>query len=97
MLWVKDLKEILLIFVKVTIQNIFAFKVQNIINYFNSWNYNFNDERKNIEELSKGKTVFFISRNEGSPNLFHGFSEIINFLSIMYIKFKTRRYTNSIS
>ena len=55
------------------------------VNYFNSWNYNYNDESINIEELSKGKTVFFISRNEDSPNIFHGFSEIVNCLSIMYI------------
>ena len=54
-------------------------------NYFNSWNYISDDENNDIEELAPGKTVFFISRNEDSPNLFHGFSEIINCLSIIYI------------
>ena len=55
------------------------------INYFDSWNYINNDKNIEVEELAPGKTIFFISRNEDSPNLFHGFSEIINCLSIIYL------------
>ena len=41
-------------------------------NYFNSWNYNYSlKEGEKIEELAPNKTVFLLSRNEGSPNLFH--------------------------
>ena len=54
-------------------------------NYFNSWNYENIYENGEVEELAPGKTVFLISRNEDSPNLFHGFSEFINSLSIMYL------------
>ena len=53
-------------------------------NYFKAWNYKYN-EKEELEELSPGKTVFFISRNQDSPNLFHGGSEFINALSIMYL------------
>ena len=35
--------------------------------------------------LSPGKTILFISRNQDSPNIFHGLSEIINVLCIMYL------------
>ena len=49
--------------------------------YFNSWNYNYKKQNEAIEELAPGKTVFFISRNQDSPNLFHGNSEIINAIS----------------
>ena len=52
--------------------------------YFQSWNYNFdNDNNEKLEELASGKTIFFISRNQDSPNLFHGSSELINAISIM--------------
>ena len=52
--------------------------------YFNSWNYykhnndiiNYNKDL--IKELSPGKTVFILSRNQDSPNLFHGGSEFIS-------------------
>ena len=37
------------------------------------------------EELAPGKTIFFLSRNQDSPNLFHGGSELINVISIMYL------------
>ena len=55
--------------------------------YFNSWNYDYNlqDENEQLEELAPGKVVFFISRNQDSPNLFHGNSEIINAISMMYL------------
>ena len=53
--------------------------------YFDSWNYSDNKENIDFEELAPNKTVFFISRNEDSPNLFHGFSEIINSLSVIYL------------
>jgi hypothetical protein len=52
--------------------------------YFQSWNYNYdNDNNEKLEELASGKTIFFISRNQDSPNLFHGSSELINAISIM--------------
>jgi len=53
------------------------------VRYFNSWNYEYNDDKEKIEELSPGKTIFFISRNQDSPNIFHGNSEIINVISMM--------------
>ena len=55
--------------------------------YFNSWNYDydFEKETEQIEELAPGKTVFLISRNQDSPNLFHGNSEIINVISMFYL------------
>jgi hypothetical protein len=54
-------------------------------NYFNSWNYNYENKNDYIKELSPGKTILFINRNQDSPNIYHGVSEIINVLSIMYI------------
>ena len=53
-------------------------------NYFESWNYQYEKETEDIKELSPGKIILFISRNQDSPNIFHGLSEIINVLSIMY-------------
>lgn len=55
------------------------------VNYFDSWNYTNDYKNNEFEELAPGKTIFFISRNEDSPNLFHGFSEIINCLSVIYL------------
>ena len=52
--------------------------------YFQAWNYNYNEDEK-LEELAPGKTIFFISRNQDSPNLYHGGSEFINSLSTMYL------------
>ena len=52
--------------------------------YVNSWKYSEYQE-KNIEELAPGKTIFFISRNQDSPNLFHGGSEFINAFALMKI------------
>ena len=65
-------------------------KVKNVLEnyneiyntYFNSWNYNYK-VKENLEELAPNKTVLFLSRNQDSPNLFHGNSEIINVISIM--------------
>ena len=51
--------------------------------YFSSWNYNYKINNEILEELSPGKTILFLSRNQDSPNLFHGNSEIINVISIM--------------
>ena len=63
-----------------------SFKYNKIYNtYFNSWNYEYNINNENLDELAPGKTVFFISRNEDSPNLFHGYSEIINVLAMIYL------------
>ena len=50
--------------------------------YFNSWNYKYKKKEK-IKELSPGKTIFFISRNQDSPNLYHGNSEIVNVIAMM--------------
>jgi hypothetical protein len=50
--------------------------------YFNSWNYKYN-KKEDLEELAPNKTILFISRNQDSPNLFHGNCEIINVISIM--------------
>ena len=52
-------------------------------NYFDSWNYNYKYNEK-YEELARGKIIFFISRNQDSPNLYFGFSGIINALSMIY-------------
>lgn len=55
-------------------------------NYFDSWDYDDEDEKINdLEELAPGKTIFLISRNQDSPNLFHGLSELINSLAIIYL------------
>ena len=53
--------------------------------YFDAWNYDYDINKENLEELAPGKTVFFISRNQDSPNLFHGNSEIINVLAMIYL------------
>ena len=55
-------------------------------NYFNSWNYDYDvNENKNEEELAPGKTIFFVSRNQDSPNLYHGGSEFVNVVSLVYL------------
>lgn len=52
--------------------------------YFNSWNYKYDQkDEKVLEELAPGKTIFFISRNQDSPNIFHGDSELINVVATM--------------
>ena len=53
--------------------------------YFDGWNYDYPEDDKNLEELAPGKTIFFISRNQDSPNFFHGASEFINALALMYL------------
>lgn len=54
--------------------------------YFNGWDYDYKNSNKDIyEELAPGKIVFFLSRNQDSPNLYHGGSEFINALSLMYL------------
>ena len=55
--------------------------------YGDSWNYEYNSKNENeqLEELAPGKTVFLMSRNQDSPNLFHGSSEIINVISMLYL------------
>ena len=54
-------------------------------NYLDSWDYEYKKENEQIKELSPGKTILFISRNQDSPNLFHGISELINAIGIMYL------------
>ena len=51
-------------------------------NYLNSWNYK-NNKEEELSELSPGKTIFFLSRNQDSPNLYHGSCELINALIMM--------------
>ena len=55
--------------------------------YENSWNYDYDIENENepLEELAPGKTVLLLSRSQDSPNLFHGTSEIINVISMLYL------------
>ena len=57
------------------------------MSYLNSWNYINNDDInfKIEKELFPNKTIFIISRNQDSPNLFHGGSEFINAFAIMKI------------
>ena len=38
-----------------------------------------------MEELAPGKTVLLLSRSQDSPNLFHGNSEFINVISMLYL------------
>ena len=52
--------------------------------YFDGWNYDYK-EKEDEEELAPGKTIFFLSRNQDSPNLYHGGSEFINALSLVYL------------
>ena len=40
--------------------------------YFNAWDYEFKENMKEIEELAPGKTIFLLSRNNNSPNMYHG-------------------------
>ena len=54
--------------------------------YFDGWEYiKNNSDTATYEELAPGKTIFFLSRNQDSPNLYHGGSEFINALSLMYL------------
>ena len=53
--------------------------------YLNSWNYEYNSENEELEELAPGKTIFLLHRNQDSPNLYHGNCEIINVISMMYL------------
>ena len=52
--------------------------------YFDSWNYNYEYPKMGEEELIPGKTIFFISRNQDSSNLFFGGAGIINAISMMH-------------
>ena len=53
-------------------------------NYFNSLNYDYKNKKEDIKELAPGKTILLLSRNQDSPNIFHGLSEIINVICTMY-------------
>ena len=68
--------------IKCDYQNNVTFYDKIYENYFNSWNYNYNNKKE--EELAPGKTVFFISRNQDSPNLYFGGAGIMNALAMMY-------------
>ena len=57
----------------------------NYYRYLESWNYEYDNNNEEMEELAPGKTIFFMSRNQDSPNLFHGGSEFINAICIMYL------------
>ena len=69
---------------KCKVQNNFRAYSSIYNNYFNSWNYDYENKSEEMKELSPGKTVLLISRNQDSPNIYHGLSEVINVLSIMY-------------
>lgn len=58
---------------------------ENYITYINSWDYEYKDNMEGVEELAPGKIVFFMSRSQDSPNLFHGTSDLVNAISIMNI------------
>ena len=53
--------------------------------YFNAWDYEYKENMENVEELAPGKTIFLLSRNYDSGNMYHGGCEIINAISLMYI------------
>ena len=61
----------------------FPFNHEMYDRYINSWNYNYKSNEK-YEELAPNKTVFFMSRNQDSPNLFWGGAGIINALTVIY-------------
>ncbi len=52
--------------------------------YFNAWDYSYNNRAETYEELAPNKTIFFISRNQDSPNIFWGGAGIINALAMIY-------------
>ena len=52
--------------------------------YMNGWNYEYNG-KESLEELAPGKVIFFLSRNQDSPNLYHGGSEFMNAISMLYL------------
>ena len=51
--------------------------------YINSWNYDYKSNVK-YEELAPNKTIFSVSRNQDSPNIFFGGAGIINALALIY-------------
>ena len=53
--------------------------------YENAWDYDYDIEKENLEELAPGKIVLLLSRSQDSPNLFHGNSEFINVISMLYL------------
>ena len=60
--------------------------LENVNSIYDTYNYDYNIKKyEKIEELALNKTVLFLSRNQDSPNLFHGNSEIINVISMMYL------------
>ena len=66
----------------------FSFNNEMYSHYINSWNYGYKSNEK-YEELAPNKTVFFVSRNQDSPNIFFGGSGIINALALIkYLNLK---------
>jgi len=57
--------------------------------YFDSWEYILNSQSKNeiykVTELSPGKVLFIINRNQDSPNLLIGGAGFINAFSLMFL------------
>lgn len=67
-------------------KNLFKIKTnRKYEKYLESWNYDYNDNLDNEEELAEGKTIFFISRTSDSLNMYHGISEVINAMALMYL------------
>ena len=53
--------------------------------YFDAWDYDYKENMNDIEELAPGKTIFLLSRNGDSLNMYHGGCEIINAIALMYL------------
>jgi len=53
--------------------------------YFNAWDYDYKEKMEDVENLAPGKTIFLMSRNYNSGNMYHGGCEIINAVSLMYL------------
>ena len=53
--------------------------------YFNGWDYDYKEKMEDVEELAPGKTIFLLSRNANSGNMYHGGCEIVNAVSLMYL------------
>lgn len=53
--------------------------------YFNAWDYDYKEKMEDVEELAPGKTIFLMSRNYNSGNMYHGGCEIVNAVCLMYL------------
>ena len=58
--------------------------IMNIMKKKNIQKNQSEDFRDEFHSRSPGKTIFFISRNQDSSNLYHGGSEFVNVISMLY-------------